>query len=78
MAGEIFYVTDNNGSLVSAKFLEYNGQYVVDPNTDLAQSPDNHMQTSNGQPLSNPNAYLIVPVDYDISKAIDYGNQPFS
>jgi hypothetical protein len=75
VAGEIFQVQANDGTWVQAKFLEYNGEYVVDPNTDLAQSPDNHMQTLDGQPLSNPNSYLIVPADYDVSKAADYGDQ---
>ena len=37
MTPPIFYVKDRAGNLVAAKFLSYNGNFISDPNTSVAQ-----------------------------------------
>jgi len=68
---QIFYVKDKAGNLWPAKFLYYNGQPVIDPNTSTAQNTP--IFNANGTQISNanPNAYLIVPEDYSVQQLID-------
>jgi hypothetical protein len=74
MADNLFYVQDTNHNLVSAKFLVYESNYVIDPNVDRAENPEG-MKSLDGQTLTNPNHYLIVPADYDVEDAIAYASQ---
>jgi hypothetical protein len=62
-----FYVKDTSQKLVQAQFLQYNGNYVTDPNTSQVQSIQ--IFDANGNPIANanPNGYLIVPADYSIA-----------
>jgi hypothetical protein len=70
-----FYVKDVNGNLVAATFLQVNGAYVLDPNTQTAASTP--IFDANGNPISgaNPNSYLIVPVNYSIQNATAFAQQ---
>ncbi|WP_186080541.1 hypothetical protein [Burkholderia gladioli] len=71
---DIFYVTNKSGQLVAAKFLQYNGQYVKDPNSAVAISAQIYDSSKNAIVNANPNGYLIVPAEYSISETIEFAN----
>lgn len=75
-----FYVKNMNNELVPAKFMVgTTGQFVVDMN-NINNNPVNtrngHYYDIGGNELQNfnPNNYIVVPINYDISKAIELGN----
>ena len=70
-----FYVKDVNGNLVPAQFLSDNGQFIVDPNTQKAQGAQLYDASGNLLSEANPNGYLIVPENYSVGQAKDFGSQ---
>jgi hypothetical protein len=75
MTDLIFYVKNNGGQLVPARFLTYNGQYVSDPMSFTATSTSIYTQDGTAVQNANPNGYLIVPADYTIDGAISFATQ---
>ena len=70
-----FFVRSNAGQLVAAKFLSYNGSYVVDPNA--ATATGTKIYDANGSLIAhaNPSGYLIVPENYTIDGTLVFANQ---
>ncbi len=64
-----------DGRLVAAKFLSYNGSYIVDPNT--TQASETKIYDANGNSIinANPSGYLIVPNNYTIEATLELANQ---
>jgi len=60
---DTFYVKDNAGNLVAAKFLQYEGQGIVDPNPQTFQI---FTKDDSGNLVSqkNTNNWLVVPADF--------------
>jgi hypothetical protein len=80
MSDNIFYVKNNAGALVAAKFMKSPSTlgFVVDPNkidVNPVNSKNGHYFDSNGNELPNfnPNNYLVVPDNFDLNDAISFG-----
>ena len=68
-----FYVKNNAGQTVLAKYLQVNGAYVSDPNTAKSLNTPVYLDSSGVQQFQNANGYLIVPADYNITSSISLG-----
>lgn len=51
----LFYVMANNGQYVPARFLSYNGEYVVDPNGLKAAATPIYASPGDTTPIDNAN-----------------------
>jgi Ca2+-binding RTX toxin-like protein len=67
-----FYVLNTKGFLVGAKFAEYFGRTIPDPN--LAKARDYKIYDVKDERIygGNPSGALIVPKDYNIDRAVDF------
>jgi hypothetical protein len=70
---DTFYVRDGYGNLVPAKYLSDAGQYVTDPNQGVATSIKIYDANGNLAADQNVNGYLVVPVNYSLDQARDFG-----
>jgi hypothetical protein len=70
-----FFVKSNGGQLVAAKFLSYNGSYIVDPNA--AKSVGTKIYDANGSLIvnANPNGYLIALENSTIDGTLAFATQ---
>jgi hypothetical protein len=71
---ETFYVKDKKDNLVPAKYLMDGNSYVADSSWGVYEKPE-VLYNADGSPSSdqNPNGYLIVPANYSLRQAIDFG-----
>jgi hypothetical protein len=77
MANNIFYVKAVDGTYVAATFLQYNGQYILDPNASVpGVNASNRPLYADLQGTtllpSNTGGYLIVPADCSIDRAVSF------
>lgn len=74
-----FYVKNNNGELIPAEFLRgTNGLLIQDRNlidVNPVNSRNGHYYDAVGNELVkfNPNNYLVVPINFNLQAAIDFG-----
>ena len=67
-----FYVETSAGNFVPAKFIQLNGQYLVDPNGSAQSVP---LYDVNGMQIAvNTSGYLVVPQDYSFEQAQNAAN----